>query len=48
MISIKVSWSNGRDGSRNIGSLIIQPPDAAASPKSFNELTCESLTLYTG
>lgn len=48
MISIKLSWSNGRDGSRNIGSLIIQPPVAAASPKSYNELSCKSLTLCTG
>jgi len=40
MISIKLSWSNGKDGSRNSGSLVTQPPDAAASPKSFNELSC--------
>jgi hypothetical protein len=33
MISIKLSWSHGRDGSRNIGSFIVQPPDAAASLK---------------
>jgi len=43
MISVKLSWSNGMDGSLNI-----HPPDTAASPKSFNELSCESLTLYTG
>jgi len=45
---MKFSWSNGMDGSRNIGSFIIHPPDAAANPESFNELSCESLTLYTG
>jgi len=48
MISIKLSWSNGMDGSRNIGSLIIHTPDAVASPKIFSELSCENLTLHTG
>jgi hypothetical protein len=47
MSVIHFSDNKNKDGSQNIGLLIVQPPDMTANPESFAEFSCfESFMLY--
>ena len=46
MSVIQFSDNKNKNGSQNIGSLAVQPPDVAANPESFLEFGCfESFML---